>query len=537
MGKGSTLYKHPHSMNPERNVDKKGWRSNATIRRLHMYKERGPVRNAKGRIIKAASFQSRLTPGTIARVVPDRRWFGNTRLIGQETLQKFQDEMNKAKKDPFTVVLKQSKLPCSLLTSGLNTKKNMCLLDVESYDRTFGKKSQRKRPKLCATDMQDYAERIQKKSNQTPEFETLSNEDCEKFENASPIFRAGTSKRVWNELYKVIDSSDVVLEVLDARNPMETRCRDVERYIKSQKQHKHVVLLLNKVDLIPVKVAKAWIGVLSKEYPTVAFKSSITNPFGKTTLINLLRQFALLHHDRQQISVGMIGLPNVGKSSVINTLRNKKVCNVAPIAGETKVWQYVTLMKRIYLIDCPGIVVQLKTDLDKHEHLVLNGAVRVENLLDPESFVPALLERVKEDHICKTYQLSPNSWTCAQNFLPLLAKRLGRLSKHGKPDCQSAARTLLNDYQRSKLPHFSLPPNFSGDITNITSSLSNEENKFIEQSEQTAEMDVSDGDDKEAGNDTSTEIHELPDDDKQYRDTSMNTANDQIDKALKNEDE
>ena len=50
----------------------------------------------------------------------------------------------------------------------------------------------------------------------------------------------------------------------------------------------------------------------------------------------------------------MIGYPNVGKSSVINTLRSKKVCNVAPIAGETKVWQYITLMKRIYLIDCPG---------------------------------------------------------------------------------------------------------------------------------------------------------------------------------------
>ena len=50
----------------------------------------------------------------------------------------------------------------------------------------------------------------------------------------------------------------------------------------------------------------------------------------------------------------MIGYPNVGKSSVINALRSKKVCNVAPIAGETKVWQYITLMKKIYLIDCPG---------------------------------------------------------------------------------------------------------------------------------------------------------------------------------------
>jgi nuclear GTP-binding protein len=70
----------------------------------------------------------------------------------------------------------------------------------------------------------------------------------------------------------------------------------------------------------------------------------------------LLRQFGKLHSDKKQISVGFIGYPNVGKSSVINTLRSKKVCKVAPIAGETKVWQYITLMRRIFLIDCPGVV-------------------------------------------------------------------------------------------------------------------------------------------------------------------------------------
>ena len=88
----------------------------------------------------------------------------------------------------------------------------------------------------------------------------------------------------------------------------------------------------------------------------MAFHASITNSFGKGSLIQLLRQFSQLHTDRKQISVGFIGYPNTGKSSIINTLRKKKVCQVAPIPGETKVWQYITLMKRIFLIDCPGIV-------------------------------------------------------------------------------------------------------------------------------------------------------------------------------------
>ena len=53
----------------------------------------------------------------------------------------------------------------------------------------------------------------------------------------------------------------------------------------------------------------------------------------------------------------VVGYPNVGKSSVINTLISKKSCKVAPVPGETKIWQYISLMKRIFLIDCPGVVV------------------------------------------------------------------------------------------------------------------------------------------------------------------------------------
>lgn len=76
---------------------------------------------------------------------------------------------------------------------------------------------------------------------------------------------------------------------------------------------------------------------LSKERPTLAFHASINNSFGKGSLISLLRQLATLHKDKKQISVGFIGYPNTGKSSIINTLQGEKVCNVAPIPGETKV--------------------------------------------------------------------------------------------------------------------------------------------------------------------------------------------------------
>src|SRR3954453_5440145 len=134
-----------------------------------------------------------------------------------------------------------------------------------------------------------------------------------------------------------------------------------------------------------------WVGILSKEYPTLAFHASINNSFGKGSLITLLRQFSSLHSDRKQISVGLIGYPNTGKSSIINTLRKKKVCTVAPIPGETKVWQYITLMKRIYLIDCPGVVPPSLANTP--EDILLRGVVRVENVEHPAQYIPAVLQR------------------------------------------------------------------------------------------------------------------------------------------------
>jgi len=269
-----------------------------------------------------------------------------------------------------------------------------------------------------------------------------------------PVFDKGQSKRIWNELYKVMDSSDVVIHVLDARDPIGTRCRSVEKYLKEEAPHKHLIFVLNKCDLVPTSVAAAWVRALSKEYPTLAFHASINNSFGKGSLIQLLRQFSSLHSDRKQISVGLIGGPNTGKSSIINTLLKKKVCTVAPIPGETKVWQYVSLMKRIYLIDCPGVVPP--SSQDTPTDLVLRGVVRVEKVENPEQYIDALMSRVKQRHLEKTYELT--GWTNATEFLELLARKGGRLLRGGEPDLDGVAKMVLNDFMRGRIPWFTPPP-------------------------------------------------------------------------------
>lgn len=432
-------------------------RDRATIRRLNMYRQK-ERRNNRGKVIKPLQYQSTVASGTVARVEPNIKWFGNTRVIKQSSLQKFQEEMDTVMKDPYKVVMKQSKLPMSLLHDRIQPHNaKVHILDTESFETTFGPKSQRKRPNLFASDMQSLVENAEMSTesyDQGKDRDLVTEDTGVRNEAQEEIYKKGQSKRIWGELYKVIDSSDVVVQVLDARDPMGTRSPHIETYLKKEKPWKHLIFVLNKCDLVPTWATKRWVAVLSQDYPTLAFHASLTNPFGKGAFIQLLRQFGKLHTDKKQISVGFIGYPNVGKSSVINTLRSKKVCNVAPIAGETKVWQYITLMRRIFLIDCPGVVYPSE---DSETDIVLKGVVQVEKIKTPEDHIGAVLERAKPEYISKTYKVE--SWENAEDFLEKLALRTGKLLKGGEPDLQTVGKMVLNDWQRGRIPFFVKPPN------------------------------------------------------------------------------
>lgn len=179
--------------------------------------------------------------------------------------------------DPYQVLLKTNKLPMSLIRDGQGKnglKQHQAKIAVESspFGETFGPKAQRKRVKLGVGSLEDlagetvkmhdtYLDRLEqaKLLSGTSGVEDQAGEAAPEEATLStarePVFSKGQSKRIWNELYKVIDSSDVVIHVLDARDPLGTRCRSVEKYIREEAPHKHLIFVLNKCDLVPTGVA------------------------------------------------------------------------------------------------------------------------------------------------------------------------------------------------------------------------------------------------------------------------------------------
>ena len=204
------------SDNPNR--ESSSGRSKATIRRLRMYRDEGKmVRDRGGHAIAGGQYQSWLKSGTVVRVEPNRKWFGNTRVVTQQALQSFQQEMGKVKSDPYRVVMKRSRLPVSLLTERAKHVRSH-LLETETFSSTFGPNARRKRPSLMngvdsVAELADAAAERGENYDAGQDRALERDDGGDRAEARECIFSKGQSKRIWGELYKVVDASDVIVQV------------------------------------------------------------------------------------------------------------------------------------------------------------------------------------------------------------------------------------------------------------------------------------------------------------------------------------
>lgn len=353
----------------------------------------------------------------------------------------------------------------------LEARRARALQEMELKKQAKKERAEKRKLGLIDEEEHGLVDLAQTAANRTTEFEKRSRPGKDNTTN-----RDGSQRSFYKELLKVIEASDVIIEVLDARDPLGSRCKDVERLVVKSGPTKHLVLLLNKIDLIPREVAEKWLKYLREELPTVAFKcstqqqrahlgqkrsskagngnSSTSECLGAETLLQLLKNYSRNNKLKTAITVGVIGLPNVGKSSLINSMKRTRAVNVGAVPGVTKVLQEVQLDKHVKLLDCPGVVMAKASE--NEQAAVLRNSKRVENLEDPLGPVKEILRLCPHEKMMSIYRIP--SFQSPDEFLQQVAQVRGKLKKGGVMDLTAAAKLVLKDWNEGKIPHYSLPP-------------------------------------------------------------------------------
>ncbi|XP_008405081.1 large subunit GTPase 1 homolog [Poecilia reticulata] len=369
----------------------------------------------------------------------------------------------------------------------------------------------------------------------------------------------------WRQLWRVIERSDIVVQIVDARNPLLFRCPDLELYVKEVSQNKVNMLLVNKADLLTQEQRKVWAKHFEQEGVRAVFWSALaesdrldaeekgmevddpesveSDPEADESPYNLdLNERALkgeekaregdesgveeeqqdnvdvdeedwqtcseeeeddaegetagpsgesfhnssrlLHKDEllemfkashnrprckeDELTIGLVGYPNVGKSSTINTiLRNKKV-SVSATPGHTKHFQTLYVEQGLCLCDCPGLV--MPSFVSTKAEMICSGILPIDQMRDHVPAVSLICQTVPRHVLEGTYGINiirprededPDRPPTSEELLTAYGYMRGFMTSHGQPDQPRSARYILKDYVNGKLLFCHPPPHIN----------------------------------------------------------------------------
>ncbi|XP_062868702.1 large subunit GTPase 1 homolog [Trichomycterus rosablanca] len=363
----------------------------------------------------------------------------------------------------------------------------------------------------------------------------------------------------WRQLWRVIERSDIVVQIVDARKPLLFRCPDLEKYVNEVSHHKVNMLLLNKADLLTREQRRTWARYFQKEGIRAVFWSALaeaqrleaeekgedledleevsdTETTENTSVINsraedsqeeeneaddregstvrfedctteadwqtcseasedeeeekcndgasfynssrllhkdeLLEMFKSVHSGPMckegHLTVGLVGYPNVGKSSTINTIfRNKKV-SVSATPGHTKHFQTLFVEPGLCLCDCPGLV--MPSFVSTKAEMICSGILPIDQMRDHVSAVSLVCQTIPRAVLEGTYGINivrpredddPDRSPTSEELLSAYGYMRGFMTAHGQPDQSRSARYVLKDYVGGKLLFCHPPPHIN----------------------------------------------------------------------------
>lgn len=259
---------------------------------------------------------------------------------------------------------------------------------------------------------------------------------------------------VWRQFWRVCEMSDVIVVVVDARFPVLHYPLSLHKYIKEQ-LGKPFILVLMKCDLVPEHIVVDWENALRQVFPSLTIRRASSLYMAKTEdhkalcsvrrqlIIDELRNQIHPHTQSQKLAtVGLLGQPNVGKSSLINMLVGRNVVSASKTPGHTKHFQTIKLDDYIQLCDCPGLVLPVSLP---RELQILNGLYNVAQLKDPYG---ALMVAHELTDLTKSLKVDKDPQTQVDLSIIGICERIAEMegfftSGAGRPDTYRAANFIL----------------------------------------------------------------------------------------------
>lgn len=259
------------------------------------------------------------------------------------------------------------------------------------------------------------------------------------------------ARREVTEKLKLID---IVFELVDARLPLSSRNPMIDEII----QQKPRIILLNKADLADSEWTKEWIAYFkSRQLPAIAINSQEGQ--GLSQIMNKTKELLKEKFERMRargikpraVRAMIVGIPNVGKSTLINRLAKRNIAKTGNTPGVTKAQQWIKVGKELELLDTPGILWPKFEDEEVGYKLALTGAIKdsIINLQDVAAYGLRFLKEHYPERLTERYQIDPHLEII--EMFDAIGKLRGCLLKGGEIDYDKTTDIIIRDIRSEKL--------------------------------------------------------------------------------------